>query len=201
MYSRRPGLILGFHGTDKSIRDKIVSHEIKTNPSAHSYDWLGQGFYFWENNPERAYDYAGELKEKGRKKIVEPAVLGAVIDLGYCLDLLNKDALDKLKQSYDYLAKKFKSKGSSLPANTTHEGDNLTPLMRQLDCAVIETFHEVNKELDYSPYDSIRAVFVEGNMLYPNAGFHDKNHIQICIRNSNCIKGFFIPRKLDPISL
>ena len=31
--------------------------------------------------------------------------------------------------------------------------------------------------------------------LYDGAGFLDKTHIQICIRNPNCIKGYFIPRK------
>ena len=36
-----------------------------------------------------------------------------------------------------------------------------------------------------------------GNDLYPNAGFKEKNHIQIAIRNPNCIKGYFIPRELD----
>ncbi|HYE54151.1 MAG TPA: hypothetical protein VD996_04880 [Chitinophagaceae bacterium] len=25
-------------------------------------------------------------------------------------------------------------------------------------------------------------------------GFHEKNHIQLCIRNPNCIKGYFLPR-------
>ena len=42
-----------------------------------------------------------------------------------------------------------------------------------------------------------RGVFFEGDDLYPNAGFKEKNHIQIAIRNTNCIKGFFIPRELD----
>jgi hypothetical protein len=45
-----------------------------------------------------------------------------------------------------------------------------------------------------NPFDSVRGVFIEGQPLYPGAGFHDKNHIQICIRNPNCIKGLFLPR-------
>ena len=43
----------------------------------------------------------------------------------------------------------------------------------------------------------MRGVFWEGEDLYENAGFKEKNHIQICVRNSNCIKGFFIPREAD----
>lgn len=46
-------------------------------------------------------------------------------------------------------------------------------------------------------YDSVRGVFWEGKPLYPNAGFAEKNHIQICVCNPNCIKGYFLPRGID----
>ena len=46
-------------------------------------------------------------------------------------------------------------------------------------------------------YDSVRGTFFEGEELYHNSGFKSKNHIQIAIRNHNCIKGYFIPRELD----
>ena len=39
--------------------------------------------------------------------------------------------------------------------------------------------------------------FWEGHSLYPNAGFAEKNHIQICVCNPNCIKGYFLPRGID----
>jgi hypothetical protein len=39
------------------------------------------------------------------------------------------------------------------------------------------------------------SVFTEGGPAFPGAGIQEKNHIQICIRNSNSIKGFFLPRK------
>ena len=47
------------------------------------------------------------------------------------------------------------------------------------------------------PFDSVRGVFFEGENLYPNAGFKAKNHIQVCVRNPNCIKGFFRVREQD----
>ncbi|OQX80647.1 MAG: hypothetical protein B6D64_02915 [Bacteroidetes bacterium 4484_276] len=40
-------------------------------------------------------------------------------------------------------------------------------------------------------------VVCEKGELYPNAGFKEKNHIQIAIRNPNCIKGYFFPREID----
>ena len=53
----------------------------------------------------------------------------------------------------------------------------------------------IEKEESLYPIDSIRAAFIEGEEIYPGAGFNEKTHIQICIRNPNCIKGFFLPRK------
>ena len=44
-------------------------------------------------------------------------------------------------------------------------------------------------------FDSLRAAFIEGERIYPGAGFYDKTHVQICVRNPNCVKGFFLPRK------
>jgi hypothetical protein len=68
-------------------------------------------------------------------------------------------------------------------------------IIRNLDCAVIQSIHAFEKSKpNRRPYDSVRGVFWEGAELYPNAGFKEKNHIQICIRNPNCIKGLFIPR-------
>lgn len=61
----------------------------------------------------------------------------------------------------------------------------------------IEMMHKVNREANNRAYDSVRGVFWEGKPLYPNAGFAEKNHIQICVCNPNCIKGYFLPRGID----
>ena len=41
------------------------------------------------------------------------------------------------------------------------------------------------------PMIGLAAVFTEGKDLYAGAGFKEKNHVQICVRNPNCIKGYF----------
>ncbi len=77
-------------------------------------------------------------------------------------------------------------------------GNSIDLLYRELDCAVIETIHKVNSlNNDKSTFDSVKGVFWEGEELYPSAGFREKNHIQICVRNPNCIKGYFLPRELN----
>ena len=67
------------------------------------------------------------------------------------------------------------------------------PSLRYLDCAVMENLHEYRQRSDAAPFDSVRGAFWEGRPLYPTAGFRERNHIQLCIRNPACIKGYFRP--------
>lgn len=106
MYSTLPTFLLGFHGCDIETRDKIISGKTTLKPSENSYDWLGNGTYFWENNPQRALEYAQMLKKhpgRAKSKIKKEAVIGAIIDLGRCLNLLETESLEILKQSYTLL--------------------------------------------------------------------------------------------------
>jgi hypothetical protein len=48
---------------------------------------------------------------------------------------------------------------------------------------------------EYRHFDTVRGIFTEGGPIFDGAGIQSKNHIQVCIRNLNCIKGFFMPRK------
>ncbi len=199
MDSNRPGLVLGFHGCDKSFRDKIVStNKFNYSKSGKDYEWLGNGFYFWENSYERALEWAEERKlnsPKGSKNVIEnPSVLGAVIDLGYCLDLIEAKHLATLKEFYDLLIQSSKISGNVMPTNSKALKTQSDLVIRKLDYAVIESIHTFNKDEKNRAFDSVRATFFEGEDLYPLAGFKEKNHIQLCIRNSSCIKGFFLPR-------
>ena len=65
----------------------MILHGGSLKPSNNSYDWLGHGVYFWENNEQRAFQFAQEASKRTSSSIKEPFVIGAVIDLGYCLDL------------------------------------------------------------------------------------------------------------------
>jgi len=196
MYSKSRNIIIGFHGCDKSVRNEIIAGKSFMRKSDNDYDWLGNGFYFWENNMLRAKHFAEDKQKRNPDEITEPAVLGAFIDLGYCLDLLDSTYLTSLKEFYVLLKETYENRGAKIPINKP-AGNSFDLLLRNLDCAVIESVHTFNKDENRPEFDSVRGVFWEGDDLYPNAGFKEKNHIQICVRNPNCIKGFFIPREPD----
>jgi len=194
MYSQGAGIVFGFHGCDKSVAEKIINLKVPLNQSLNNYDWLGNGIYFWENSPSRALEFAKEMKSKN--KINTPCVIGSFIQLGNCFDLLDFENLQYLKYGYVLVKSLFDKQNEALPLNKVAKDSNEF-LLRQLDCAVIEGIHKIRIQQALESFDSVRGVFWEGQELYPNAGFREKDHIQICIRNPNCIRGFFYPREYN----
>lgn len=117
MYSSKPSVVYGFHGMDKAAALKILTQESEFRHSNNKYDWLGNGVYFWENNLERARQYAIEDSQRKKSSIKTPFVLGAVIELGNCLDLLDQRYNDLLKLAYESLKEEFEAQGIALPSN------------------------------------------------------------------------------------
>lgn len=187
-YSKFRHLYLGFHGCEKNLAKELITKNKEIQPSKNDYDWLGAGVYFWENDPVRALEFARDVK-----KCSEPFVIGAILDLGYCLDLTCRENTDLLKDVYDNIVKDLLAKGKVTHNKAGKGGINGDILLRYLDCATIETLHDFNRVKGYDEFDSVRAGFWEGAELYKSAGFREKNHIQICIRNPKCILGLFLP--------
>lgn len=196
MYVSKPNLIIGFHGCEKEDQNKLLNDISYFKNSHEDYEWLGHGMYFWENNPDRAKIWANNKKKAGTLR--EPAVIGAVIDLGRCFDLMDSSHIKVLKEGYTLFIAESKKLNKPIPQNKSHpksKGNEKT--LRYLDCAVIEYTMKFLQNKGERTFDSIRAIFIEGDPLYPDAGFHEKSHIQICIINPNCIKGIFLERKSD----
>ena len=85
--------------------------------SQNEYDWLGPGIYFWEANPRRGLSFARELKALGRAKVDKPAVVGAVIDSGLCLDLMTAVGIEQVQAAYEQLVYLSRQSDDILPAN------------------------------------------------------------------------------------
>jgi len=188
-YEYQPSFVLGFHGCDKSVGEKILcGQEPHLKPSEQKYDWLGHGIYFWEGNPSRALEWAAQRKKEG--KIKTPFVLGAIIDLRHCLDLFDHDGLVQVKEAHRIYLQLSEAAGTEVAKNVGATPDRAG---RALDCAVMNTLHAYRESREEPAYDSVRGPFLEGDPIYTDAGFHSENHIQLCVLNTECIKGYFRP--------
>ena len=133
-------------------------------------------------------DWAKECVEKpklSKGKITVPAVIGAIIDLGNCLNLIDTHHQEVIREAYRGICSLCEKEKTPIPVNKEK--------CRKLDRAVINAAVELNRSRGYPEFDSVRSPYFEGDFLYPNANFKEKTHIQICVRNMDCIKGYFVP--------
>lgn len=188
MARHQPFQIIGYHSCDKEIGLQILNGELQLNPSSNNWDWLAGGIYFWEQNPTRALEYAKEVaggSQRNKGKIKTPFVLGAIIELGNCLNLVESESLTILETAYLGLKNLHNETDNKLPVNNENN--------RKLDCAVIRYIHQTRIFSNQLPYDTIRSAFDEGEKVYPGASFTTRNHIQVCVINKDLIKGIFLP--------
>jgi hypothetical protein len=192
MSYHQPYQVIGFHSCDRELGLRLLNGSDELRPSRNPWDWLGPGIYFWEHNPYRALSYAEEAAQKSQKfagKIETPFVVGAIVDLGECLNLIEPRSIKVIKEAHAGLLKTFGNNSEQLPIN---KGAN-----RELDCAVIKFMHQSRRKKGLLPFDTIRSPFHEGGPIYAGANFTDRLHIEICVLNPQCIKGYFLPRPIQ----
>ena len=63
------------------------------------------------------------------------------------------------------------------------DGHDLTALVAVAD--------ELRRQAGLDSYDTVFGVFDEGAAAYPGAGFKEKTHIQLTVRNPDVIIGYF----------
>jgi len=183
------GPIVGYHGCDRSIAEKVLSNKTHLQQSANDYDWLGPGIYFWVDSPERGYEWAEAQAARKSPKIKDPYVIGAFIHPGLCLNLTDYGVMDEIKAAYDIFHQISNVAGTPIPKNKKQ--DHGIFQLRHLDCAVIKAVHDLRKQGQEPDYDTVYGVFEEGGELFPGSGFREKTHVQIAVRNLDCIIGYF----------
>lgn len=184
MYDIKPNMIIGFHGCEASVRDALLNNPNEIKISRKPFDWLGHGMYFWENNYERALQWARDKKSRGAIK--EPAVIGAVLYLGYCCDFLDRKYIQLLAQTFVGMEERYSKSGKVLPSNKDLPNDlHKDKIMRHLDFAAIEFLHDyifVEVQLDiqtkgytnHKIFDTTRGVFTEGGPHSKAQGYSQK---------------------------
>jgi len=180
--------ILAYHGCDAKVANQLLAGE-PFKPSANDFNWLGEGVYFWEYGHDRALRFAEFQKEQG--KVSKPAVVGAILQLGRCFDLLDTRFTAELAQAYEHSKQLYEATGTALPKN---EGKTPDLKLRKLDCAVLNLYlQHLDDHSSGEPLQTIRAAFEEGDAAFPGSMIRRETHIQIAVRDPRCVLGVFRP--------
>ncbi|MDB5819786.1 MAG: hypothetical protein JWQ11_3426 [Rhizobacter sp.] len=188
--------VLAYHGCDVTVRDALVSGQLRDlTPSDNDYDWLGPGAYFFEDDPIRAMQFALSAaaqpgKRFTRHPIASPSLVGAVLRINHWLDMTTQRGLDEFKTAHSVLA--AADLKQALPRNEPADAEDTDVILRRLDRAVFKTLHLQRETAGSVPYDAVRAAFQQGPDLIESSAFKRRSHMQIALRNSACVKGWFI---------
>lgn len=162
--------VSGFHATSIQVADMLMRGQTTWEVSNNEYDWLGSGTYFWQDDPQRAWEWASQ-----RHPVQDSAVIEVEIELDECLDLIGPTYMELLAQAYRQLEAVYASRGVAMR-------ENMPDGRHYLDHAVVNQVAEY-----WWRVDTVRGLFIEGAPAYPGASFHSLQHIQIAVRNPDRI--------------
>jgi hypothetical protein len=131
-------------------------------------------------------EWAQDRRRRG--EIKNPAVVGALIHLGNCFDLLDIRSTSILAGTFEMLRNVLFDRGQQIPENS----GGIDQWRRKRDCAVLN-FLMGNFEKTGISYQTVRGVFTEGPWAFEGSGIRLKSHIQIAVREPACILGYFRP--------
>ena len=126
--------VIAYHGCDTTTAEEILAGGT-FKKSQNNYDWLGEGIYFWEFGVDRAVQFA-EF-QKGMGKVKTPAVVGAILQLGECFDLMDTRFTRDLAKAYSAFKKVKALAKELLPKN---KGKTPDKKLRHRDCAVLNFY-------------------------------------------------------------
>lgn len=185
--------IFGYHGCDRSVAEAVLSGKQELGESENDYDWLGRGIYFWEHGPNRAMEWAEQRSKTDRGSVREPAVVGAVIHLGVCFDLMDTHYTDLMESFYPAFVADFEYAGKPLPTNRQAKALPADWLLRDLDCEFLNwLIPEVERRQGVN-FQTVRCAFIEGAATFPGSGIRKQSHIQVAVRDPITIIGYFRP--------
>lgn len=163
--------ILGFHGTDIPSAASIMQNGFRL--SRNPYDWLGDGVYFFQDAPARAWEWAYEHHGS------QAAVLSSTIRLDNCMDLLDIRWTGVLSDAYDAFLQQLQRTGQRPPVQT--------PGAHRLDRDVINYAVGVLQDRGTHVH-VVRASFSEGGPVFPGSALFSRAHVQIAVRDLSAIE-------------
>jgi hypothetical protein len=160
----------GYHGTNNAAAAAII--RVGFRQSSKAEDWLGDGAYFFQDAPRRAWEWAEERFK------ADAAVIEANIELKDFIDLLDTKWSSWLATVHDEFVRLQKASGASLPIQRGGA--------HRLDRAVLNFAVDV-LENDGQTVRGIRGAFQEGFPVFPNSALFSLSHVQIAVRDLSLI--------------
>lgn len=193
--------VIGFHGTDREVVEDILNGRERLEPSPRGYDWLGDGIYFWEDDPVMALWWAKRSREESLKankayrlpvKVETPAVIGAVIYVGECLNLAFAENQETIRQVHSSIAGHYRKLHHKLPSNDF--------FYRNLDCLVVNEACRALQRARGKRVDTVRGVFAgrpdggrstEVQRTFKGSLLFSETYKIICVRTRKVIVDYF----------
>jgi len=166
-----PTEAVGFHGTTKEAVPHLLAREIR--PSDQHFEWLGTGFYLWQDSPWRARQWAED------RFGFDAAMVGARVELDGCLDLLNPKWQAELHDADFECALERMTEDRPIPVNTD-TGSHAR------DAATINWYRDRASGKGRA-VRSARAIFEEGEPIFEASKIRSESHVQIVARDLTAI--------------
>jgi hypothetical protein len=162
--------LLGHHGTSTQRAERILAEGFAA--SQNSYDWLGDGAYFWQDAPLRAMEWAR------RTFGADACVIEATIEVRDFVNLLDVEWMSWLTEIYDEYLNHLKITGQLLPTQSE--------MAHRLDRAVINFGVTVLEDAGL-PVRGVIGAFREGRPVFTNSALYSHSHVQIAVRDLSLV--------------
>ena len=158
-------IINGYHGT-KKIYAKLIVNAKNYLISGTFKDWLGKGIYFFQNDLHQAYMLS---KFRNRLDHEDISVVYSEICSSQMIDLL----IDDDRMFIEEYARSLKEK--------IIEEENIIGAWEHKEGYVLDYLYKEE------PYDLVRAAYSVPSRETPPPLEYATIHIQVCVKNKECI--------------
>ena len=166
--------------------------------SRNPYDWLGDGIYLFEDDWRHAVYFAQRARDNParaytRRPIRQHAVIGVALRIRLWLDMCTQEGIHEYVDAHTDL----QNSGTSLRVNRRSQDDDPDLILRPMDRQIINHIHALRRSRGQPSYDAVRSHFVQGSPLLETAGFKRDTHVQLALRNQDCVLGYFMVREAE----
>jgi len=163
-----PREVIGFHGTSRAALPHLLARDIRS--SDQHFEWLGTGFYFWQDSPWRAHQWADGRYGSGGVVVV------ARINLDGCLDLVNPYWQAEVRDADFEFVLHCVAHEQQIPVNTDRGS-------HARDAATINWYCDRTAADGLNPVRSVRAIFEEGEPIFESSKIRSRSHVQVAVRD------------------